>query len=204
MKPPSKQGSSGTALTTLVSIVGLVLIWAVVWANLPSKDEIWSGQSSRATAEPVVPELDLTIPGVTARQADDSLNRSPHLATEPSVEEGGGSRDSRARQIAEVKCDAAVQQFCPDSLTEADRQQCIARRLSEVPRSCRQILRQRMVRWKQVEGYRVACADDLVRICKGKESGDGEGLACLQAHEPDLSESCSRSLPKGHLLLRNP
>jgi hypothetical protein len=202
MKPPSKQGSSGTALTTLVSIVGLVLIWAVVWANLPSKEEIWSGPSSPATAEPG-PELDLTIPGVTARQADPSFKRAPHVGTESSGEEGDGSLDSRARQIAEVKCDAAVQQLCPDSLTEEDRQQCMAQRLTQVPRPCRHILRQRMVRWKQVEGYRAACADDLVRVCKGVGSGDGEVLVCLKAHEQDLSETCSRSLPKGHLLLRN-
>lgn len=62
MKATNKQEPAGKVTASLVSVVGLVLVWGIVWANLPSKDELLSAQSQpRAAAVPVVPELDLTI-----------------------------------------------------------------------------------------------------------------------------------------------
>lgn len=220
MKTTNKQEPSGKVTASLVSVVGLVLIWGIVWANLPSKDELLSAQSQpRIAVAPVVPELDLTIPGVPATQPTHvpvqgeagrpagSLDIDQPRSGEPASPETAGAfsipSDGRARQIAEVKCDAEVQQFCPDSLTGEDRRRCVAQRMKRLPPPCQQIVRQRMVRWKEAEGYKAACADDVKRVCQGVEPGDGRVLQCLQARAQDISEGCYQSLPKGHLLLRN-
>ncbi|MBI3355430.1 MAG: hypothetical protein HY038_01405 [Nitrospirae bacterium] len=196
----------------MVSVVGLVLVWSIVWANLPSKEELLSAQlQPRVEVTPVVPELDLTIPGVSPNQppvasSGEGAGR-PAGSGEPAASGtvGGLSvqSDARARQIAEVKCEAEVQQFCPDSLTGEDRRRCVAQRMKRLPLPCQQIVRQRMVRWKEAEGYKAACAEDVKRVCQGVEPGDGRILQCLQERAQDISEGCYQRLPKGHLLLRN-
>jgi len=211
MKAANEQTPSGKVPASLVSVIGLILVWSIVWANLPSKEELLSAQSpARELAAPVAPELDLTIPGVPATGIADAPNHK--AATQPGSGNPSGSGvnggvsasgDGRARQIAEMKCDAEVQQACPDSLSEEDRQRCIAHRMKRLPLPCQQIMRQRMVRWKEAEGYQAACADDVKRVCQEVEPGGGRVLSCLQEHAQDLSEGCYQSMPKGHLLLRN-
>lgn len=211
MKTTSKQVVSGKVPASLVSVLGLILVWVIVWANLPTRDELWSAQSpGRNAVAPVLPALDLTIPGVPATDPAGA----PYDATTQPMQTGTPSAsnavdgfsvpaDGRARQIAEVKCDAEVQQYCPDSLPEEERQRCVAQRMKRLPPPCQQIVRQRMVRWKEAEGYKAACAEDVKRVCRGVEPGEGRMLSCLQEHAQDLSEGCYQSLPKGHLLLRN-
>jgi Cysteine rich repeat len=212
MKTAKKQEPSGKAMASLASVVGLILVWGIVWANLPSKNELLSAQPPvRDAVASAVTELDLTIPGVP------TINQTggPHPTGASQPTGSGGSAfsgtiggfsvpsDGRARQIAEVKCDAEVQQVCPDSLSGEDRQRCVAQHVKRLPLPCQQIVRQRMVRWKEAEGYKAACAADVKRVCQGVEPGEGRILNCLQERAQDLSEGCYQSLPKGHLLLRN-
>lgn len=212
MKTTDKQEPSGKVTASLVSVFGLVLVWGIVWANLPSKDELLSAQrQSRAAVPPVVQELDLTIPGVPTTQPTgvpnhegaDRSGESGELAASESRDAFQLPTDARTRQIAEVKCDAEIQQFCPDSLAGEDRRRCVAQRMKRLPLPCQQIMRQRMVRWKEAEGYKAACAEDMTRVCRGVEQRDGQILQCLQERAQDISEGCYQSLPKGHLLLRN-
>ncbi len=203
MKASKAPEPSGKATAGLVSVVGLLLVWTIVWANLPSQDEWTSAQSPPSIAKGSnVPELDLTIPGSPIRLRDQSAGTGESASSEIV---GGLSvpSDSRARQIAEVKCDAEVQQSCPDSLTGEARRRCVQQRLSRLDPPCQQIVRQRLVRWKEAEGYKVACVDDVQRVCRTVSPGDGRILQCLQEHEQDLSERCYVSLPKGRLQLRN-
>lgn len=212
MKTTDKQEPSGKVTASLVSVFGLVLVWGIVWANLPSKDELLSAQPRPpAAVAPVVQELDLTIPGVSTARPTGPSNRDG-AEEPPGFHELGASEttgvvsipsDARARQIAEVKCDAEVQKFCPDSLAGEDRRRCVAQRMKRLPSPCQETMRQRMVRWKEAEGYKAACAEDLKRVCRGVEPGDGRILQCLQESAQDISEGCYQSLPKGHLLLRN-
>lgn len=212
MKTAKKQEPSGKAIASLASVVGLILVWGIVWANLPSKSELLSAQPPvRDAVAPAVTELDLTIPGVPTINQAGARNSTGASQPMGSGGRGGASTvggfsvpsDGRARQIAEVKCDAEVQQVCPDSLSAEDRQRCVAQRAKQLPLPCQQIVRQRMVRWKEAEGYKAACAADVRRVCQGVEPGDGRILSCLQERAQDLSEGCYQSLPKGHLLLRN-
>ncbi|HWV46230.1 MAG TPA: hypothetical protein VN039_09465 [Nitrospira sp.] len=186
-----------------ISAAGLILIWIIIWANFPSKEELFSAQSASSIVEAQrVPELDLTIPGVVGRPAESQAG----AADSSSAATFGGlsvPRDRRAREIAEVKCEAEVQQYCPDSLTGEDRRRCVLQRLKRLDVPCQQIVRQRLVRWREAEGYKLACIEDVKRVCLTVQPGDGRILQCLQEHEQDLSEACYQSLPKGRLNLRN-
>jgi hypothetical protein len=75
--------------------------------------------------------------------------------------------------------------------------------LKQLPQACQSIVRQRIVRWKEAEGYRLACGDDVMRLCRGVQPGEGRILQCLQDHEQELSDRCYQTLPKGQLLLRH-
>lgn len=203
MNEKNAKERSGKGTAGFVSVVGLLLVWTIVWANLPSKDELLSAQAGRTIAPaPVVPELDLTIPGSPIRLRDQSAGLS---TAAPSEIIGGLSvpSDQRTRQITEVKCQAEVQQVCPDSLTGVARQRCVMQRLKQFGPSCHEFVQQQLVRWKEADGYKLACAEDAKRVCSGVTLSDGGALSCLQEHEQDLSEACYHSLPKGHLNLRN-
>lgn len=203
MKTNNRQERSGKVLTSLVSVAGLVLVWTIIWANFPTKEELFSAQSTSSIAEAQrVPELDLTIPGVTRQPAE----RQAGTGEAGSVTTLGGlsvPRDSRARQIAEVKCVAEVQQYCPDSLSGEDRRRCVKQSIKRLDPPCQQIVQQRLVRWREAEGYKLTCVEDVKRVCLTVQPSDGRILQCLQEHEQDLSEGCYQSLPKGHLQTRN-
>jgi hypothetical protein len=194
---------SGKAVTNSISVVGLILVWTVIWTNFPSKEELFSAQSASLRGESQrVPELDLTIPGVVSRPAENSARTADSL----SVATLGGlsvPRDRRAKEIAEVKCEAEVQQYCPDSLEGENRRRCVVQRLKRLDAPCQQIVQQRLVRWREAESYKHACIEDMKRVCPTVQPGDGRILQCLQEHEQDLSEVCYQSLPKGRLHLRN-
>jgi hypothetical protein len=208
MSKPREQASSGKSLAALASVVGLALVWSVVWANLPSWDELQSAQP-RVQSAPAVPELDLTIPGVPSRDFDvpSRLGREEKGTAGVTASRAGGgnlmSRTMRAGQVAEVKCAAEMQEACPDASTQEERYLCLERRVDKLSAPCRAIAHKKMVRWKDVTGYKTACAEDVKRICRGLDAEDGNLLACLQTREQDLSLGCYQSLPKGQIQLRN-
>jgi hypothetical protein len=208
MNKPREHASSGKSLATLASVVGLALVWSVVWANLPSWDELQSAQP-RVPAAPAVPELDLTIPGVPSRpphvpsRLDGARKSTAGVTASGTVGGNFMSRTMRAGQVAEMKCAAEVQESCPDTLTRDEQQQCLERRMSKLSAPCQAIAQNRMVRWKEGEAYKVACAEDVKRVCWGLDAEDGNLLACLQTREQVLSLGCYQSLPKGQIQLRN-
>ncbi|MDI3463376.1 MAG: hypothetical protein OJF50_002197 [Nitrospira sp.] len=194
---------SGKAVTNSISVVGLIFVWTIIWANFPPKEELFSAQSASSSGDTQrIPELDLTIPGVVNRSAENSAG----TANSSSGATLGGlsvPRDRRAKEIAEVKCEAEVQQYCPDSLEGEDRRRCVVQRLKRLDAPCQQIVQQRLVRWREAEEYKHACIEDMKRVCLTVQPGDGRILQCLQEHEQELSEGCYQSLPKGRLHLRN-
>lgn len=203
MKTSKASDRSVKPITIVVTVGGLSLVWAIVWANLPSKEELVSPQSRASSVQASrAPVLDLSIPGTSSRPTTNSVGTGQ---TAPVTTLGGLSvpLDSRARKIAEVKCDAEVQQYCPDSLEGEDRRRCVMQRFKRLDASCQQIVQQRLVRWKAADGYKSACLADVKRFCRTVPAGDGRVLHCLQEHEQDLSEGCYQSLPKGRLQTRN-
>jgi len=203
MKPSKHVDRSVKPITIIVTVGGLSLVWAIVWANLPSKEELVSAQSGASSVQASrAPALDLSIPGVPSRPTTNSVGTGQ---ASPVTTLGGLSvpLDSRARKLAEVKCDAEIQQYCPDSLAGEDPRRCAMQRLKRLDATCQQIVQQRLVRWKEAEWYKVACVVDVRRFCRTVSAGDGRVLHCLQEHEQDLSEGCYQSLPKGRLQTRN-
>jgi hypothetical protein len=208
MSKTREQTSSGKSLATLASVVGLALVWSVVWANLPSWEELQSAQP-RVPAVPAVPELDLTIPGVPSRPSHapsrlDGQGKEVAGATVSKTSgEVSGTQTIRVGQVVEMKCAAEVQEACPDTLTQEERHQCLERRMRTFSAPCQALAQKRLVRWKAAEGYKVACAEEVKRVCRGVDAEDGNLLACLKTREQDLSLGCYQSLPKGRIQLRN-
>lgn len=204
--PPS---SSNRLAAILVTLVGMGLVWGLVWANLPTKDQFEaSGVSSRSKqTDPPTPELDLSIPGVPSPDAPGShrvvINGAEVSPDEQKTAEAGGTMDLRTRQIVEMKCEVELEQVCPDSLQGGDRQRCMAQRVKQFSAPCQSMVRQRLVRFKEQSGLAVACADDVKRFCRDVQPGDGQMLQCLQDHAQDVSDGCYATLPKGALTLRN-
>jgi len=65
MKTEKQAEPSGKFTAIVASTIGLALVWTIVWAHLPSREELLSEEPNLgAPAPPPVPELDLTIPGV--------------------------------------------------------------------------------------------------------------------------------------------
>ncbi len=207
MPKPSSSSSRLTAI--LVTIVGLGLVWGLVWANIPTKDQLHgSGVSSRSMkAASPTPSLDLSIPGVPAPEAPGShrvvVNGVEILQPEQRLGGAVVALDPRARQLAEMKCEAELQQACPDSLHGEERRRCMEQRAKHLPSPCQPMIRQQLVRWKERSGHAVACADDVKRFCREVPSGEGQILQCLQDHAQDVSDGCYATLPKGALTLRN-
>ncbi|MCA1957807.1 MAG: hypothetical protein LDL14_04665 [Nitrospira sp.] len=114
-------------MANLASFIGLALVWSVVWANLPSWEELLSEQPV-VHSPAAVPELDLTIPGVTAS----------HTAGEPHRVGGNADRQaSRFHRVAESKCAEDMQRVCPASLSNEERLRCEALNLKRASTLCR-------------------------------------------------------------------
>ena len=202
---PDVPTGSGTA--KVVTIVGLMLVWGLVWAHLPSKADVQLMPVKSGLAMSSESDLDLSIPGVTpssVRRPEPVVGTSSSHSgkDKPSLRESGQLSRPHARQVAEVKCEAAVQRMCPEALIGEAGGQCIESRLSQLSPVCQQITRQRIVRWKHAEGYQLACVDEVRRLCPTVEAGGGRILQCLQNYAQELSDGCHQSLPKGHLLVR--
>ncbi len=193
----------------LVTLVGLGLVWGLVWANMPAKEQFEaSGALSRSKpADPPPPVLDLSIPGVPSPDASGShrvvLNGAEVSPDGQKAGEAGGTMDLRTKQIVEMKCEVELQRVCPDGLQGEDRQRCMALRVKQFPSPCQSIVRQRLVRFKEQSGHAVACAEDANRFCRDVQPGDGQMVQCLQDHAQDVSDKCYATLPKGALTLRN-
>jgi len=205
MPKPSSSSNRSTAI--LVTIVGLGFVWGLVWANMPAKDQLYaSGASSRSIkAASTATTLDLSIPGVPPPDAPGSHRVVVNGTELPQREQSGGevAEDSRSKQVMEMKCEAELQQACPDSLQGQDRRRCMERRAKQLPFPCQSMIRQQLVRWKEQSGHALACTDDVKRWCRDAQPGDGQVLQCLQDHAQDVSDGCYATLPKGALTLRN-
>ena len=213
MASPQPQPYSSRVLTMVVSLAVLAVVWTVVWASLPTLEELRASKVPPQAAEtaPPSPVLDLTIPGVPP--ADDKASATPSPVVVVNGAEGPKAGtdlgmpsvplDPRARQIVEMKCDVEVEQVCPQSLPEEERRQCMERRMTHFPLMCQQILQPRLVRWKERSGHAQACVEDVQRLCREIQPGEGRVLQCLQRHAQDVSEPCYRTLPKGSLTYRN-
>jgi len=209
----AQQQSSSGIIAGVITVLGLGLVWATVAFNFPSQEELSPAALSaetRQAARPTSPlseppTLDLTIPtsrplpseAAIPRPEDDRLRDS-------SVEAPVVMRlDPSTLQATKLKCEADIEQLCPDSLDGSARTRCLKQRAKQLPPQCLSQLQERFVKWKEERNrLMVACQEDVKRFCRAIKPGSGQVLQCLQSHDQKVSDRCYQTLPKGALFFK--
>jgi hypothetical protein len=209
----AQQQSSSGIIAGAVTILGLGLVWATVVFNFPSQEELSSAALPAATrqatgspaSQPEPPMLDLTIP------------TSPPLSSEPAIPRPDDDRsldssadvpvvtrlDPSTLQATKLKCEAEIEQLCPDSLDGSARTRCLKQRAKQLPPPCLSQLQERFVKWKEDRNrLMTACNEDVNRFCRAIKPGSGQVLQCLQSHDQEVSDRCYQALPKGKLFFK--
>ena len=209
----AQQQSSSSIVASAITILGLGLVWVTVATNFPSQEEFSSAAVPAETRQSVrlssplsaPPALDLTIPtsppmaseAATSRPDDDRSRDSSFNA--PAV----ARLDPRTMQASSLKCEAEIEQLCPDSPDGSARMRCLEQRARQLPPLCHGQLRERFVKWKEARSrLMAACDEDAKRFCRAVKPGRGQILQCLQSHAPEVSDRCYQTLPKGTLYFK--
>ena len=207
-----RQSSSGFIAGT-ITLLGLGLVWVTVSANFPSQEELFSGEmpveAYRAPGQPpslsAPPTLDLTIPtspplpshAALSRPDDDGLHDAPVDA--PAVTR----LDPSTLQATRLKCEAEIDQLCPDSLDGSARAHCLEQRAKQLTLPCQGQLHERFVKWKEDRSRLIAACDgDIRRYCRAVKLESREILQCLQSHGQEVSDGCYQILPKGTVFFK--
>jgi hypothetical protein len=207
-----QQSSSGT-LAGAITILGLGLVWATVAFNLPSQEELSSAalpsenrQAARSSSPLTAPPtLDLTIPTSPPLPSEAAMlspddDRSPDSSAEAPVVM---RLDSRTMQVSRLKCEAEIEQLCPDSLDGSDRTRCQKQRAKQLSPLCQSQLHERFVKWKEDRSrLKAACDEDVKQFCRAVKPGGGQILQCLQSHGQEVSDRCYQALPKGTVFFK--
>ncbi|HEY6640168.1 MAG TPA: cysteine rich repeat-containing protein [Nitrospiraceae bacterium] len=206
----AQQKSSSGIIAGALTVLGLALVWATVAANFPSGEELSSAglpsetrQAARALSEP--PTLDLTIPTSPPLPSEAAM---PRLEDDrPSDLDGEAPvvtrLDPRTLQATKLKCEAEIEQLCPDSLDGSVRTRCLKQRAKQLPPPCQNQLQEQFVKWKEDRNrLMAACAVDVKQFCRAIKPGSGEILQCLQSHDQEVSDRCYQTLPKGTLVFK--
>jgi hypothetical protein len=186
-----------------LTFLGLGVAWMAIIGNLPSQQELSAKEALHAAPQAAVPNtpsepvLDLSIPGVPPSPQPESEPAAPSAMTD-------APRDRRASQVVRLRCEAEMEQLCPEASGEFGRRQCLEKRAQQLPAACQQQVRERLVRWKEERSrLLVACQADIKRFCPEVRSGAGQQQAqCLQQHAQELSDGCYGMLPKGALYFK--
>jgi hypothetical protein len=204
----TQQQSSNGIIAGAITILGLGLVWVAVATNFPSQEELSSAAlpaETRQAAGPssplsAPPTLDLTIPTspplpleATSSRPDDDRSR------DSSVEAPVVTRlDTSTLQATKLKCEADIEQLCPDSLDGSARTRCLKQRAKQLPPLCQSQLYERFVKWKEDRSrLMAACDEDVKRFCRAVKPGSGQILQCLQSNAQEVSDRCYQTLPKG-------
>ena len=173
----SQQPLSTRILAGAITFIGLGFVWMAIASNLPSQQELSAKESPQPPAHavpvPPLPEpvLDLSIPGVPATPPASEIPPSAS-ADRPSV---STPTDRRAAQVARLRCEAEVEQLCPEASDGSGRRQCLEKRAQQLSAPCHQQMRERLVRWKEERSrLTLACHADIRRFCPDVKPGGGE------------------------------
>lgn len=205
----AQQHASVRILAGAFTCMGLGLVWMVIVSSLPSQQELSAKEpplpqrpgSAVLAKTPPEPTLDLSIPGVPAAPPVPSEQNQPAAAVQ--TPPAAAPLNPRAAQVARLRCEAEVEQLCPDAPEGPARKQCLERRAQQLPAPCQQQLRERFVKWKEERSrLTAACQADMKRFCSGVRPGGGHVLQCLQEHAQELSDPCYETLPKGTVFFK--
>ena len=201
-----QQSSSGT-IAGAITILGLGLVWVTVATNFPSQEELSSAAlpaETRQAARPssslsAPPTLDLTIPTSPPLPSEAARSRpDDDRSRDSSFEAPVSTRlDPRVLQASRLKCEAEIEQLCPDSPDGSAHTRCLQQRAKQLPPLCQSQLHERFVKWKEDRSRLMeACDEDAKRFCRSVKPGSGQILQCLQSHAQEVSDRCYQTLPK--------
>jgi hypothetical protein len=209
----AQQQSSNGIIAGAITILGLGLVWATVVFNFPSQEELSSAalpaetrQAARLPSplsEP--PTLDVIIPTSPPLPSEAAIPRpDDDQSRVSSVEAPVVTRlDPSTLQATKLKCEADIEQLCPDSLDGSARTRCLKQRAKQLPPLCLSQLQERFVKWKEDRNrLMVACNEDVKRFCRAIKPGSGQVLQCLRSHDQEVSDRCYQTLPKGTLFFK--
>ena len=207
-----RQSSSGIIAGT-ITILGLGLVWVTVSANFPSQEELFSTEmpaethrtAGRSSPPSASPTLDLTIPTSPPLPSDAALSRlDEERSRDPTVDAPVVTRlGPSTLQATRLKCEAEIDQLCPDSLDGSARARCLEQRAKQLTLPCQSQLHERFVKWKEDRSRLIAaCDEDIRRFCSAVKLGSGEILQCLQSHGQEVSDRCYQILPKGTVFFK--
>ena len=203
-----QQTSSSSMIAGAVTIAALGLVWVTVAGNFPSQEELFSTAppaEARQVVRPlpsmsVPPRLDLTIPTSPPLPSDAAMaSHGEDRSHDANVDIPVVTRlDSRPLQAARLKCEADVEQLCPDSSDGPARTRCLQQRAKQLPPLCQNQLKEQFVKWKEDRNrVMAACDEDVRRFCRAMKPGNGQIFQCLQSHGQEVSDRCYQTLPKG-------
>ena len=204
----AKEQSSSGIIAGAITFLGLGLVWVTVAANFPSQVELSTAElpvETRQAARPssplsAPPTLDLTIPTSPPLPSEAALSRPDDDRSRDSSVEAPSvtGLDPRVLQATRLKCEADIEQLCPDSLDGSVRTRCLQQRAKQLPPLCQSQLQERFVKWKEDRSrLMAACGEDVKRFCRAVKPGSGQILQCLQSHDQEVSDRCYQTLPKG-------
>ncbi|HEY6084571.1 MAG TPA: cysteine rich repeat-containing protein, partial [Nitrospira sp.] len=212
----SQQDLSSRIFAGALTIVGLGAVWIAILTSLPSREEL-SPQEAPPTAHAAAGTSVSSLPVHTETPSDTVSAGEPTLdlsipgaapLAPPSEQDQSGNfnsvqHDSRLAQVTRLKCEAEIEQLCPDAPEGSGRARCLERRAKDLPLPCQNQLRERFVKWKEDRSRMLsACASDVRRLCVAMKPGEGRVMHCLQEHAQEVSDGCYQTLPKGTLLFR--
>ena len=209
----AQQQSSSGIIAGAITILGLTLVWVTVATNFPSQEELSSAALPAETRQaagspspqPEPPTLDLTIPTSPPLPSEAAIPRpDDDRSRDSSVEAPVVTRlDPSTLQATKLKCEADIEQLCPDSLDGSARTRCLKQRAKQLPPPCLSQLQERFVKWKEDRNrLMAACNEDVKRFCRAIKPGSGQVLQCLQSHDQEVSDRCYQTLPKGTLFFK--
>jgi len=204
----AQQQSSSGIVTGAITILGLGLVWVAVGTNFPSQEELSSAAvpaETRPAVRPLTapsepPMLDLTIPTSPPLPSEAAMAQRDNDRPRDSSAEGPKvpRMNPRSVQVAKLRCDAEVEQLCPDPPDGSGRTRCLEQRAKQLSPFCRIQVRERFVKWKEDRSRMItACDEDVKRFCNAVKPGGGQILQCLQSHDQEVSDRCYETLPKG-------
>lgn len=183
----------------LVSLVVLGVVWGTVVLNLPNQELAPPVDSPSPAVPPVAAVL---LPPISPMQSPPSpVGESPVPSREVPVTEVPTVEPPRISASVELKCQAEVEQLCPEGAPGGDRRRCLQSRGHNLSPVCRQVAQERMVRVKEgLQRMKIACEEDARKFCRNVPPGPGHMLQCLEEHSQDVSEQCYQTLPRRGML----
>ncbi|MBI5451258.1 MAG: hypothetical protein HY940_07865 [Gammaproteobacteria bacterium] len=103
-----------------------------------------------------------------------------------------GLTQMAAAESDDQSCQPDIKKFCADVKPGGGRIiQCLKKHDAELSEACK--ARGKQAREHAKETHQ-ACKDDVQKLCKDVQPGEGRIISCLKEHDADVSQACKKSM----------